>query len=166
MRPPQSFLYQDQSYHHGFLSRQPRNGRERRSASCVGPRLGRNPAGAESSTAPNCFASGPMLLARGAGDPITGLQRAPFAYFWALWSKSKSRRRSEIFCNSSSAAGGFRFPLPLLFFHQIGQTYPQGNPAYEPPPIPPNRHRGRGRSRSRLPRRSGGGRGVHPARRI
>ncbi len=31
-----------------------------------------------------------------AGDPITRLQRAIFAYFWALRSKSKSARRDEI----------------------------------------------------------------------
>ncbi len=61
--------------------------------------------------ADNCFASGPTLLERGAGDPITGLQRATFAYFWALRSKSKSARRDEtlfikpIDCNGYGLGG-------------------------------------------------------------
>jgi len=69
------------------------------------------PGGSGVFDASNCFASGSMLLARGAGDPITRFQRAIFAYFWALRSKSKSARRDEIILYQSR-----RRRLPLLPF--------------------------------------------------
>jgi hypothetical protein len=76
-----------------------------------GLRLGRNPAEAESSTADNCFASRPVHTASCRGRPITGLEKASFAYFWTPWPKSKSRRRSETLWQSSR-----RRRIPLFLY--------------------------------------------------
>jgi hypothetical protein len=60
-----------------------------------GLRPGRNSAEAESSTADNCFASRSFHTASCRGRPITGLEKASFAYFWTPWPKSKSRRQER-----------------------------------------------------------------------
>jgi len=73
--------------------------------------------GAESSTAPNCFASSPMLrpklLVSDAGDPITGLESGFCLLLGALIQKEVATEERNPHPTLHPAKGGFLFFLLL-----------------------------------------------------
>jgi hypothetical protein len=77
--------------------------------------VGRNPEEAESSTATDCFASGPGLLPTGAGAPGTGPKAHFLGTFWGASQKVPRPEGAKPFPNKKAATGGLAHLFLLLF---------------------------------------------------
>ena len=93
--------------------RQPCNGRERRGTSCIGLRPGETRR-RRSLRRRQLFRQQVDVTGTRRGRPDHTSSKAVFAYFWPLWPKSKSRRRSEILTQRPSPPKAASLSLPLF----------------------------------------------------